>query len=406
MAKQASDAQGLAAEKLKALQTTLEKLDKAYGKGYYVIRKYNTNNILHDSIEGLSEAYRVADDNGYEVIYAEGYDKDEYKRGGKVDGRSTRAKNTWNSGASWTRDRNAYNKSENWEKPMNKRKYAEGGEVRMFEILDEVEDYSEVNKNDIPKILAQESFEKGLDDDEIQTKINKHLIKLGYNYDSNEYTWKKSYAEGGVPRNVGRDWLFKSKQKWEQDYDRKREYKEYKKEGWLANWFKEGGEAKEYGADEIGTYDFVYIKSLGGKEGMVMEISGENCRVRTDENRLAEKDTWFNKSDLKVARGNNERLFAKGGRVKNYKYVPNYMIESVDVERNGKTTEIDGGNILDGLYVKGKVAFEEGGYVENIPTETLESMIGRKLNGWNDDVVIYNGVAYKKCFMKPYYKIA
>ena len=31
MAKQASDAQGLAAEKLKALQTTLEKLDKAYG---------------------------------------------------------------------------------------------------------------------------------------------------------------------------------------------------------------------------------------------------------------------------------------------------------------------------------------------------------------------------------------
>ena len=33
MAKQASDAQGLAAEKLKALQTTLEKLDKAYGKG-------------------------------------------------------------------------------------------------------------------------------------------------------------------------------------------------------------------------------------------------------------------------------------------------------------------------------------------------------------------------------------
>ena len=115
--------------------------------------------------------------------------------------------------------------------------------------------------------------------------------------------------------------------------------------------------------------------------------------------------------------------FAKGGRVKNYKYVPNYMIESVDVERNGKTTEIDGGNILDGLYVKGKVNFEEGGGVgleagnrdyyqqlyvdvENIPTETLEAMIGRKLNGWNDDVVIYDGVSYKKCFMKPYYKIA
>ena len=33
MAKQASEAQGLTSEKLKALQTTLEKLDKAYGKG-------------------------------------------------------------------------------------------------------------------------------------------------------------------------------------------------------------------------------------------------------------------------------------------------------------------------------------------------------------------------------------
>jgi recombination protein RecA len=33
MAKQSDGAQGLAAEKLKALQTTLEKLDKAYGKG-------------------------------------------------------------------------------------------------------------------------------------------------------------------------------------------------------------------------------------------------------------------------------------------------------------------------------------------------------------------------------------
>ena len=33
MAKQSEGASGLAAEKLKALQTTLEKLDKAYGKG-------------------------------------------------------------------------------------------------------------------------------------------------------------------------------------------------------------------------------------------------------------------------------------------------------------------------------------------------------------------------------------
>ena len=118
-------------------------------------------------------------------------------------------------------------------------------------------------------------------------------------------------------------------------------------------------------------------------------------------NELQEK---FNTTMFKD--GGSVRIeYKNGGRVKNYKYVPNYMIESVDVERNGKTTEIDGGNILDGLYVK-NTKFEEGGYVENIPTETLEAMIGRKLNGWNDDKVIFNGIVYKKCFMKPYYKIA
>jgi hypothetical protein len=27
-----------------------------------------------------------------------------------------------------------------------------------------------------------------------------------------------------------------------------------------------------------------------------------------------------------------------------------------------------------------------------------------KLNGWNDDVVVWDGKTYKKCFLKPYYK--
>jgi len=53
------------------------------------------------------------------------------------------------------------------------------------------------------------------------------------------------YSKYGNGGNVGRDLIFKSKQKWEQNYDRKREWKEYKKEGWFANWFKDGGEAKE-----------------------------------------------------------------------------------------------------------------------------------------------------------------
>jgi hypothetical protein len=230
----------------------------------------------------------------------------------------------------------------------------------------------------------------------------------------NEYLMRGNdeYKRGGkVPRNVGRDWIFKSKQKWEQDYDRKREYKEYKKEGWLANWFKEGGEANS---------GYTPMGGVGEtKENWNNASYDEKLEwLKTRTELYPEKGDIFDTADVYARTQyhllpNNVHIaitqsqkFAKGGRVKNYKYVPNYMIESVDVERNGKTTEIDGGNILDGLYVKGKVTFEEGGYVENIPTETLEAMIGRKLNGWNDDKVIFNGIVYKKCFMKPYYKIA
>ena len=535
---------------------------------------FDNNTVDVTEITAIKNAMDMAYSDAYSI--AEKYDyvpNSEYKRGGSVDGRSTRAKDTWNRGSAWTRDRNAHNKSEDWEKPLNQRgksvtkssssasskssssassaskgkskkymyipnymirgaevnnsgkttdidganildgiyvkkgtKYADGGgvgggveslislgqgkykyrdfqfrvedgEINMTspdfyegqsiegetptlnEIKSIIADYFDFDNRDFPITKAEatminKNFSTKEQDEifgmtfadgggvpdldkkmalvnldmihEYSVKLDnmvteeteleewvkmkltrieqnvadvKHAVSGGEKFDgggmifkkqllhiskyakelidmvqagSNLMAWQENklaiaadnidgiyhymdylnhknmdkfneylmrgndeYKRGGkVPRNVGRDWIFKSKQKWEQDYDRKREYKEYKKEGWLANWFKDGG------------------------------------------------------------------------RVKNYKYVPNYMIESVDVERNGKTTEIDGGNILDGLYVKGKVNFEEGGYVENIPTETLEAMIGRKLNGWNDDKVIFNGIVYKKCFMKPYYKIA
>lgn len=52
--------------------------------------------------------------------------------------------------------------------------------------------------------------------------------------------------------------------------------------------------------------------------------------------------------------------YGKGG-LANTKYIPNYMVQSVEVERNGKTTDIDGGNILDGFRVKKTTKFGNGG---------------------------------------------
>jgi hypothetical protein len=45
------------------------------------------------------------------------------------------------------------------------------------------------------------------------------------------------------------------------------------------------------------------------------------------------------------------------------KYVPNRMINEIEVERNGKTTTIDGADLLDGAYVKKSVKFGNGGGV-------------------------------------------
>jgi hypothetical protein len=229
-----------------------------------------------------------------------------YAKGGKVDGRSTRAKNTWNSGASWTRDRNQFNKSQDWEVPMNKR-MAEGGGVELtppmtFYVYDgdklvfktrsgnKASDYRVINGKHL-SIVAEDSngnkkkiFKNGgvaegggverFDEiSEYVKKIKENRKAKGLGEMTQEEhsdliselqeKFNSKYAKGGVPRNVGRDWIFKSKQDWEQKYDRKREYKEYKKEGWFANWFKEGGEAKDlsqYTEEEL--YD-LYGKAEG-----------------------------------------------------------------------------------------------------------------------------------------------
>jgi hypothetical protein len=412
---------------------------------YYVVgnqtKKYYEDNKYWDydySFKDINDAIKQAKEDAekHGGVYVNNV-KLEYAEGGSV-------KSRYNTGRSWHSDRRQHNKSEDWEKPLSERasanrsaskgsaakskspkgksknymyipnymirgaevnnsgkttdidggnildgiyvkkgtKYAKGGGVgakkskkqKAIDLLVKNIKYSFVNtdmgsgwkfvlyapfstsgygKDVLEEMRYLDSFDAedmGIEDwDDLSKKdkdyyyndwknqlfdtyfdVFKDKVTPKYLHFFEEELQKDEFGNGG---NVGRDLLFKSKQKWEQNYDRKREWKEYKKEGWFANWFKDGG------------------------------------------------------------------------RVKNYKYVPNHMIESIDVERNGKTTEIDGGNILDGLYVK-NVKFEEGGYIERIPTETLEGMVGRKLNGWNDDVVIYNGVAYKKCFMQPYYKIA
>jgi hypothetical protein len=59
--------------------------------------------------------------------------------------------------------------------------------------------------------------------------------------------------------------------------------------------------------------------------------------------------------DFKMLRGDK---MAKGGKIASKaKYIPKYQIEEVEVDINGKEKEIDGADLLNGLYVK-KAAYE------------------------------------------------
>jgi hypothetical protein len=66
----------------------------------------------------------------------------------------------------------------------------------------------------------------------------------------------------------------------------------------------------------------------------------------------------------------SQRKMASGGKLKNYKYAPNYMINEVEIERKGKQYTIDGADVLDGIYIKKKVRFENGGDT-SVPNQYL-----------------------------------
>jgi hypothetical protein len=60
----------------------------------------------------------------------------------------------------------------------------------------------------------------------------------------------------------------------------------------------------------------------------------------------------------------NNLQYRKGGGIKSKSnYISNRMINEMEVERNGKTTTIDGADLLDGAYVKKGVKYGNGGGV-------------------------------------------
>ena len=74
-------------------------------------------------------------------------------------------------------------------------------------------------------------------------KTNPHIspmLRNDYKKYREKYAGVTPYAKGGKI-NSGREAMFKSQEPHEQRYKRKREWKEYKKEGWFGDWYEMGG---------------------------------------------------------------------------------------------------------------------------------------------------------------------
>ena len=94
----------------------------------------------------------------------------------------------------------------------------------------------------------------------------------------------------------------------------------------------------------------------------------------------------------------NNLQYRKGGGIKSKSnYISNRMINEMEVERNGKTTTIDGADLLDGAYVKKGVKYAKGSTVEGFTNEDLEEIVGdfsiEQYNNfcYNYDIDVENG---------------
>ena len=93
-----------------------------------------------------------------------------------------------------------------------------------------------------------------------------------------------------------------------------------------------------------------------------------------DDNEWVDDDArqiCYNIAEELLHQSNKSPKYAKGGKVKGrlsdtHKYVPNRMIQEIEVERKGKTSFIDGADILDGVYVKKGVKFAHGGSMPHV----------------------------------------
>jgi hypothetical protein len=160
--------------------------------------------------------------------------------------------------------------------------------------------------------------------------------------------------------------------------------------GTMASSMAKGGGLRDYKgissndkfiADQL--YYVISLKSIAEKKNTIKNSllpNVDNYNMDETTKRITKDNLKYALQQKNISQMNNvlkgtinafrNDEMAKGGGLKGKaKYVPNYMVQSVEVERKGKTTDIDGANILDGVYVKNGVKFAKGGGMKDIGFE-------------------------------------
>lgn len=260
------------------------------------------------------------------------------------------------------------------------------------------------------KRMAVETFLGGLTNDELYYVANEYA-DLDWdddaNLDNQIQMWIKSLSNEDI--NMMHEELLGYK-RGGRVYKTGRAYKTdrarfNKSEDWEVPMNKRGGKSSR-------TMKAPSKSSVSPSTGKSKYSYIPNSMLREAEVENKGKTTYIDGADILdgiyVKKGTK---YANGGRVKKYNYVPNRMIEAIEVERNGKTTEIDGANILDGIYVKGKVKFADGGMADGGEVKSMKEMMdscytygGLDKGSYNYEryILPYKGRLGEKMFDKVY----
>jgi len=135
----------------------------------------------------------------------------------------------------------------------------------------------------------------------------------------------------------------------------------------------------------IGFEDGIY-EVLNPKTNRVHRVSENQIEKITDYSKHREQMSGLRDDENTYPKGTE---FADGGKLRSKaKYIPNRNIDEIEVTRNGKTTSIDGANLLDGVYLKKGTKFADGGlmtFSKSVNESTIDELQGK-----------YGGVTIKK----------